>query len=107
MAAEANTTFHTPADGATVAAAIQRVISENKHTLVGQATDGSQIDFVTRKTMLYWELKGRAVTTPASSGSDVSLTLDVQDGRPRALLDGAKNRKALEKLTGQIQDALG
>lgn len=106
MSAEVNTTFHTPADVTSVASAIQRVIADNKHMLLGHSADGSQIDFLTRKTMLNWELKGSAVTTPASGGSNVALTLDVQDGRPRALLDGMKNQKALDKLVGQIQDAL-
>ncbi|MGO2746391.1 hypothetical protein [Microbacterium sp.] len=107
MSSEATTSFHTPADVATVAAAIQRVLAENKHKVLGQSPDGSQIDFQTKKTLLNWELIGRAVTVPGEAGSDVHLSLDLHHNRPPAALDGVKNRKALEKLTGQIQSALG
>lgn len=107
MSSEATTTFHSNADPATTIATIQRVLADNKAKVLGQSPDGTQIDFQTRKTMLNWELLGRAVTTPAASGSDVSLSLDVHHNRPPALMDGAKNRKAVEKLAGQIQSALG
>lgn len=107
MSSEATTTFHSNADAATTAATIQRVLTENKATVLGQSPDGTQIDFQTRKTMLNWELIGRAITTPAASGSDVHLSLNVHHNRPAALMDGVKNRKAVEKLAGQIQAALG
>lgn len=107
MSSAATTTFHSNADAATTAAAIQRVLAETKATVLGQTPDDATIDFQTKKTMFNWELVGRAVTTPATSGSDVQLTLDVHHNRPAALMDGAKNRKAVEKLAGKIQAALG
>ena len=107
MSSEATTTFHSNADAATTAAAVQRVLAENKAKVIGQSPDGTQIDFQTRKTLLNWELLGRAITTPAASGSDVHLSLDVHHNRPPALLDGKKNRKAVEKLAEQIQAAIG
>lgn len=106
MSSEATTTFHSNADAATTAAAVQRVLAENKAKVIGQSPDGTQIDFQTRKTLLNWELLGRAITTPAASGSDVNLSLDVHHNRPPALLDGKKNRKAVEKLAEQIQAAI-
>lgn len=106
MSSEATTTFHSNADAATTAAAVQRVLAENKAKVLGQSPDGTQIDFQTRKTLLNWELLGRAITTPAASGSDVHLSLDVHHNRPPALLDGKKNRKAVEKLAEQIQAAI-
>ncbi|SEB35996.1 hypothetical protein [Microbacterium hydrocarbonoxydans] len=106
MSSEATTTFHSNADAATTAAAVQRVLAENKAKVIGQSPDGTQIDFQTRKTLLNWELLGRAITTPAASGSDVHLSLDVHHNRPPALLDGKKNRKAVEKLAEQIQAAI-
>lgn len=106
MSSEATTTFHSNADAATTAAAVQRVLTENKVKVLGQSPDGLQIDFQTRKTLLNWELLGRAITTPAASGSDVHLSLDVHHNRPPALMDGKKNKKAVEKLAGQIQAAL-
>lgn len=106
MSYEATTTFHSNADAATTAAAVQRVLAENKAKVIGQSPDGTQIDFQTRKTLLNWELLGRAITTPAASGSDVHLSLDVHHNRPPALLDGKKNRKAVEKLAEQIQAAI-
>lgn len=106
MSSEATTTFHSNADAATTAAAVQRALAENKAKVLGQSPDGTQIDFQTRKTLLNWELLGRAITTPAASGSDVHLSLDVHHNRPPALLDGKKNRKAVEKLAEQIQAAI-
>lgn len=107
MSSEATTTFHSNADAATSAAAVQRVLADNKAKVLGQSPDGTQIDFQTRKTLLNWELLGRAITTPAASGSDVHLSLDVHHNRPPALLDGKKNRKAVEKLAEQIRAAIG
>ena len=107
MSAEATTTFHSNADAATTAAAVQRVLADNRAKILHESPDGLQIDFQTRKTMLNWELLGRAITTPAESGSDVQLALNVHHNRPPALLDGKKNKKAVEKLAGQIQAAIG
>lgn len=106
MSSAATTTFHSSADVATTAAAIQKVL-DNKAKVLGQAPDASTIDFQTKKTLFNWELLGRAIITPAASGSDVQLTLDVHHNRPAALMDGVKNKKAVEKLAGQIQAALG
>ncbi len=106
MSSEATTTFHSRADAPTTAGVIQRVLADNKATVLGQSPDGAVIDFQTRKTMLNWELLGRATITPAAAGSDVHMSLNVHHNRPPALMDGAKNRKALEKLAGQIQSAL-
>lgn len=107
MSAEATTTFHSNTDVATTAAAVQRVLADNKSKVLGQSADGSQIDFQTRKSLFNWELLGRANVVPAASGSDVHLALNVHHNRPPALMDGVKNRKAVEKLAGQIQAAIG
>lgn len=107
MGSEASSSFHTTADIATVAAAVNKLIADKKHRPVGQADDGSMIDFLTKKTMLNWELAVRVVTTPAASGSDVTVTLDVGLGRPPAVMDGMKNRKAVEKLSAELQSLLG
>ncbi|WP_157560269.1 hypothetical protein [Microbacterium sp. H83] len=107
MSSAATTIFHSNADAATTAAAVQKVLADNKATVLGQAPDGTTIDFQTKKTLFNWELLGRATTTPAASGSDVHLSLDVHHNRPPALMDGMKNKKAVEKLAGQIQAALG
>ena len=107
MSSAATTTFHSNADTATTAAAVQKVLADNKAKILGQAPDGTTIDFQTKKTLFNWELLGRAITTPAASGSDVHLSLDVHHNRPPALMDGVKNKKAVEKLAGQIQEAIG
>lgn len=83
------------------------MLADNRATVLGQTPDGSQIDFQTNKTMFHWELLGRASVAPAASGSDVHLPLDVHHNRPTPPMDGVKNRKAVEKLVGQIQAALG
>lgn len=107
MSSEATTTFHSNADAATTAAAVQKTLADTKAKVLGQSLDGNQIDFQTRKTLLNWELLGRATVTPAASGSDVHLWLNVHHNRPPAAMDGMKNKKAVEKLAGQIQANLG
>ncbi|KAA0961860.1 hypothetical protein FQ142_00460 [Microbacterium sp. ANT_H45B] len=107
MSSVATTTFHSNADAATTVAAIQQVLATNKSTVLGQAPDGCTIDFQTKKTLLNWELLGRSIVTPAASGSEVQLSLDVHHNRPPALMDGMKNKKAVEKLAGQIQTVIG
>lgn len=80
-------------------------MSENRHRLVEDAPDEGRIDFVTRKTMLSWELEARAVVTGSSSGSQIRLVVDTAPGRPKALLDGKKNQKSVGKLEDQIKAA--
>lgn len=106
MGSEATTSFHTAADVAAVAAAVSAMIADKKYRLGGQSEDGRQIDFLTKKTMLNWELAVRVTTTPAASGSDVNLLLDVGLGRPAAVMDGMKNRKTVEKLSTELQSKL-
>lgn len=106
MSSEATTTFHSRADAPTTAAVIQKVLADTQATVLGQNPDSGIIEFQTRKTMFTWELLGRATVTSAAAGSDVHLSLTVHHNRPTALMDGVKNRKALEKLAGQIQSAL-
>ncbi|HCS61407.1 MAG TPA: hypothetical protein DIW46_08430 [Microbacterium sp.] len=106
MGSEANASFHTSADAAAVTAAVNSLITDKKYRVVGQSEDGLLIDFLTKKTMLNWELAVRVITTPAASGSDVNLFLDVGLGRPAALMDGMKNRKAVEKLSAELQAKL-
>ena len=106
MGSKASTSFHTTADAPGVTAAVNALITDKKYRLVGQSEDGLQIDFLTKKTMLNWELAVRVVTSPGASGSDVNLFLDVGLGRPAALMDGMKNRKAVEKLSTELQSKL-
>lgn len=107
MSSAARSEFSTPAPAATVTAAVQRVLSENKHTITQQSPDGLQIGFRTRKTMFTWELDGLASIAPSAISSVVRVQLDTAADRPAALMDGKKNRKALDKLVEQILAALG
>lgn len=106
MGSEAHASFHTNADAATVGAAVNALIAEKKYRMVGQTDDGLLIDFLTKKTMFNWELAVRVTVTPAASGSDVNLLLDVGLGRPAALMDGMKNRKAVDKIAAELQSKL-
>lgn len=107
MSSAATASFHTSADVAAVAAGVGAFIAEKKHKSVAQSADGTAIDFLTKKTMFNWELAVRVTTTPAAAGSDVNIVLDVAPNRPAALMDGAKNRKAVEKLSAELQSRLG
>ncbi len=106
MSSAATTTFHLAAPPAAVIAAVERVIVEHRFTSGERAFDGSGITFVTRKTMLSWELHATVAATTTSDGSLVMLSLDTVAGRPWALLDGKKNQKSAEKLVRLISDAV-
>lgn len=107
MSSAAQAQLSTPAPPAAVTAALQRVLTENKHTVVQVSPDGLQTAFRTRKTMLTWELDGVATVVPGPAGSTMTVQLDTASGRPSALLDGKKNTKAADKLVQQVQAALG
>jgi hypothetical protein len=107
MASSATTTVDLTAAPTEALDAVRRVISDNKHRLVAESPDGSQVDFVTRKTMLSWELEARATIAPHGAGSQVTLLVDTAPGRPKALLDGKKNKKSVEKLADQVRAAAG
>lgn len=105
MGSEATTTFEVAVAQDRALEAVRRVVSEGRHRLVEDVPDEGRIDFVTRKTMLSWELVARAVVTEAGSGSRVELAVDTAPGRPKALLDGKKNQKSVGKLEEQIRAA--
>jgi hypothetical protein len=106
MASTATTTFDVAASPADVLGAIRAVVTDNGHTPGEESPDGRHITFRTKKTMLSWELDAAAAIHPSAVGSHVELTVDTAPGRPKALLDGKKNRKSAEKLADQIRAAL-
>jgi hypothetical protein len=105
MSSAATETFDLPVPPDAAADAVRRVIADGKHRPGEEAADGRQIAFVTRKTMLSWELDAQVDIAPADTGSRVTLAVDTVAGRPKALLDGKKNRKSATKLAAQIRDA--
>lgn len=105
MDSSATTTFETTARPEAVTAGVHEVVAENKHRPGQQSPDGRTITFVTRKTMLSWELDARVLVTPTAGGSRVELTVDTLPGRRKALLDGKKNARSAEKLAEQIRSA--
>lgn len=106
MPSIATTTVDVPAPPAQALDAVRRVITEGKHRLVAESPSGDRVDFVTRKTMLSWELVTQVDIAPTEKGSRVTITADTAPGRPKALLDGKKNQKSVGKLADQVQAAL-
>ncbi|ACQ78538.1 hypothetical protein Bcav_0273 [Beutenbergia cavernae DSM 12333] len=93
-----------PAAPEAVLATIRSVL-EAKRYRVTDAPPGGRITFVTRKTMLNWELDGIAQVAPVQGGTQVSVTLQSRSDRPQALMDGSKNAKAAKKLVKEIVEA--
>lgn len=89
-----------------VSAAVHEVIASKRHKLTGEGSDDRHISFVTRKSMLSWELDAQVTITPTATGSHVDLELDTSGNRPTALLDGKKNKKCADKLAQEIQAAV-
>ena len=91
-----------PAD---VSAAAQRLIGELGHQIAGVSDDQLALAVITKKTLMSWEIATGIEITPTASGSHVSVYMQNMPGRPKALLDGAKNRKLAHKLAEQIRAA--
>lgn len=106
MSSLATSTVEVTAPPAEALAAVRRVLEERKCKDVQPSPDGTQLTFVTRKTMLLWELDGLVAVVAHGAGSRIDLHLDTVAGRPKALLDGKKNRKAADKLAEDIRAAL-
>ncbi|MEJ6488629.1 hypothetical protein PQI23_02695 [Leucobacter sp. USCH14] len=92
-------------DPAQVSAAVQQLVSELGHTLAGVSDDQLALAVITKKTLLSWEIATGIEITPSAHGSHVVIYMANMPGRPTALLDGAKNTKAAQKLAGQIRNA--
>ncbi|HEY9411429.1 MAG TPA: hypothetical protein VIP77_17755, partial [Jiangellaceae bacterium] len=89
-------------------AALARFLTGKKHRIVeDESISDLEIAFVTRKTMLSWELWGLATITATGAGSRIDLRLDTAPDRPKALLDEKKNRRSANKLAEEIGAALG
>lgn len=103
MGSSATSTFELAVTPDRALAAVQRVVAENRFTPGEQ--DAHSLTFRTRKTMFSWELDAVARVEPSGSGSRVELTVDNAPGRPKALLDGKKNKKSVDKLADQVAAA--
>lgn len=99
----ANAELDLPAAPEAVSASIQKVVSELGHKLAGESEDGLQLAVITKKTWLSWETATGIEITPTPQGSHVAIYMANMPGRPTALLDGAKNKKAAQKLADQIR----
>ena len=105
MGSSATTTVDLAVAPEQAVAAVRRVVAENRFTPGEDSADGRTIGFRTRKTLLSWELDAVARVEPAGTGSRVEITADTRPDRGTALLDGAKNRKAVARLADQVRAA--
>jgi hypothetical protein len=85
-----------------VSAGIQKVVADLGHTLAGVSPDGLELAVITKKTMMSWENATGIEITATPQGSHVSIFMQNMPGRPKALLDGKKNKKMAQKLADQI-----
>lgn len=86
--------------------AIRRLVTDLGHTLAGTSEDGLELAVITRKTMLSWELATGIEISPTPQGSHVAVFMQNMPGRPKALLDGRKNKKVAQKLAEQIRTSV-
>lgn len=89
-----------------VRSAVLQVVAAQKHQLAGESDDQLQLAVITKKTWLSWELATGIEITPTEQGSRASIYMQNTPGRPTALLDGAKNKKAAQKFADQIRAAI-
>lgn len=100
---EAGAVVELPVAAAQASAAVQQVIADLGHAVAGVSEDQLQFAVITKKTMLSWELATGIEITPSPQGSHVAIFMANMPGRPKALLDGAKNKKAAQKLADKIR----
>jgi hypothetical protein len=86
-----------------VSSGVQRVIADLGHTLAGVSPDQLELAVITKKTMTSWENATGIQITPTPQGSHVTIYMQNMPGRPKALLDGKKNKKMAQKLADQIR----
>lgn len=104
----ASSSIDVPLPPAEASVALAQFLTDKKHRIVEDGTTGDlEIAFVTRKTLLSWELWGLATITATEAGSRIDLRLDTAPDRPKALLDEKKNRRSAGKLAEEIGAALG
>src|SRR3954451_17212679 len=101
----AATELDLPVPPEAVNAAIHTVISEQGHQLAGESDDKLQLALITKKTWISWEIATGIEITSTPQGSHVSIYMANMPGRPKALLDGKKNKKVALKLADQIRAA--
>ncbi|WP_017792552.1 hypothetical protein [Leucobacter salsicius] len=103
---EAGAELDLPVSVTQASAAVQRVIAELGHTVAGVSDDQLQFAVITKKTWLSWELATGIEITETPQGSHVAIYMANMPGRPKALLDGAKNKKVAQKLGEKIRAAV-
>ena len=94
-----------PIPPAAVSAGIQKLVADLGHTLAGVSPDGLELAVITKKTLMSWETATGIQVAPTPTGSHVTIFMQNMPGRPKALLDGKKNKKSAQKLADQIRDA--
>lgn len=84
---------------------VHKVISQEGHLLAGESDDRMQLALITKKTWFSWENVTGIVIAPTPQGSHLSVYMANMPGRPTALLDGLKNKRAAKRLAEQIRAA--
>ncbi|GAA1917155.1 hypothetical protein [Nocardioides hwasunensis] len=95
-----------PRDPQSVSSAVQKLCADLGHAVAGTSEDQLEIAVITKKTLMSWENATGIVITPTPQGSHVAVFMQNMPGRPKALLDGKKNKKMAQKLADQIKAAV-
>ncbi|SEB66353.1 hypothetical protein SAMN04489844_0793 [Nocardioides exalbidus] len=95
-----------PREPLAVSAAVQKLVADEGHTLAGMSDDQLGIAVITKKTLMSWENATGIVITPSPQGSHVQVFMENMPGRPKALMDGKKNKKMAQKLAEKIKAAV-
>lgn len=87
-------------------AAVEKLVAELGHQIAGISEDRLSFAVITKKTMMSWELATGIEIAPAPQGSHVTVYMANMPGRPKALLDGKKNKKSAQKFAEKIRAAI-
>lgn len=106
MSAPRPATLQSPKSVQEVFDAVLKVVQDKDYKLDALSNEVHELIFTSGKSLISWGNVFVVSVVPHEQGSVLQLTTDGIPGRPTALLDGRKNKKAGEALLAAVQSAL-
>lgn len=106
MATTRHKTLSVPIPVSDLFAVTVYTIQQRGHDIRGLSNEISEVLFVSGKTPMSWGHVWAASVVEEGAGSVLQMTVDGVDGAPKALLDGWKNGKTLDKFLAAVEENL-
>lgn len=86
--------------------ALVYAVQQGKYEIVGLSNEIKEVIFVSQRTPMAYERIFMMSVVEQGNGSVVQGTVQMVEGVPRALLDGRKNQKMIERLLADVEAIL-